>query len=203
MSVTKDTTGKWMSQVRVEDYTGKTIHKKKRGFATKKEALECGRDFLNKATADVGMLFQDFVNLYFEDMGHRLKESTIISKRYMVDKKILPVFGKMPLNGITPKDIRKWQNRLTAYRDKNGKPYAQTYLKTINNQLTAMFNYAVKYYDLRENPCTKAGSMGKSQAEEMNFWTKTEFEQFLPAVEDKPASYAAFMTMDYTGMRVG
>ena len=69
MSVTKDTTGKWMSQVRVKDYTGKTIHKKKRGFATKKEALEWERDFLNKANADMGMLFRDFVDLYFEDMG--------------------------------------------------------------------------------------------------------------------------------------
>ena len=66
-----------------------------------------------------------------------------------------------------------------------------------------MFNYAVKYYDLRENPCTKAGSMGKSNAEEMQFWTKTEFEQFITAVQDKPASYTAFMTMYYTGMRVG
>ena len=54
-----------MSQVRVKDYTGKTIHKKKRGFATKKEALEWERDFLNKANADMGMLFRDFVDLYF------------------------------------------------------------------------------------------------------------------------------------------
>ena len=39
MSVTKDgDTGRWMSQIRVTDWTGKTIHKKKRGFATKKEA---------------------------------------------------------------------------------------------------------------------------------------------------------------------
>ena len=53
----------------------------------------------------------------------------------------------------------------------------------------SMFNYAVKYYDLRENPCTKAGSMGKSNAEEMQFWTKAEFEQFITAVQDKPASY--------------
>ena len=50
----------------------------------------------------MGMLFRDFVDLYFEDMGHRLKESTIISKRYLVDKKILPVFGKIPINEITP-----------------------------------------------------------------------------------------------------
>ena len=32
---------------------------------------------------------------------------------------------------------------------------------TINNQLSAVFNYAVKYYDLKGNPYAKAGSMGK------------------------------------------
>jgi len=42
-----------------------------------------------------------------------------------------------------------------------------SYLKTINNQLTAIFNYAVKYYGLRENPCHKAGSMRKQKADEM------------------------------------
>lgn len=68
-----------MSQVRFKDYTGKTIHKKKRGFATKKEALEWERDFLNKASADVGMLFQDFVDLHFEDMGHRLTAAQTVS----------------------------------------------------------------------------------------------------------------------------
>ena len=29
--------------------------------------------------------------------------------------------------------------------------------------------------------------MGKSNAEEMQFWTKAEFEQFITAVQDKPA----------------
>ncbi len=192
-----------MSQLRVTDWTGKTVHKKKRGFATKKAAQEWERDFLKKEKSDVGMLFSDFAELYFEDMGHRLKESTIISKRYLVDKKILPYFGKMPLSQISPKDIRKWQNKLTAYRNEKGEPYAPTYLKTINNQLTALMNYAVKYYDLKTNPCTKAGSMGKSNADEMQFWTQEEFEQFLPAVADKPASYTAFMVLYYTGMRIG
>lgn len=51
---------------------------------------------------------------------------------------------------------------------------------TINNQLSAVFNYAVKYYDLKGNPYAKAGSMGKSKAEEMNFWTKKDeyYQQF-------------------------
>ena len=109
----------------------------------------------------------------------------------------------MPLSAITANDIRKWQNQLTSSCSNKGKPYSPTYLKSINNQMTAMFNYAVKYYNLDDNPCKKAGSMGKSNAEEMHFWTKAEFEQFITAVQDKAPSYTAFMTLYYTGIRVG
>ena len=48
MSVTKDgNTGKWMAQLRVTDWTGKTVHKKKRGFKTKREAQQWEQDFLH------------------------------------------------------------------------------------------------------------------------------------------------------------
>ena len=60
--------------------------------------------------------------------------------------------------------------------------YATTYLKSINNQLAALFNYAVRYYDLKDNPCRKAGSIGKSKADDMGFWTKQEFKQFIYSV---------------------
>ena len=204
MSVSKDIkTGKWMVQCRVTDWHGKTTHKKKRGFSTKKEAQEWERDFLNKSKANMDMLFGDFIELYFEDMNHRLKESTIRGKRFMVDTKVTPVFGKRPVCEITPTDIRKWQNKLTSYRNDKGDPFSQTYLKTINNQITAIFNYAVRFYDLRENPCHKAGSMGKADADEMSFWTFDEFNAFIPHVQDKIQSYTAFMTLYYTGMRIG
>lgn len=73
MSVTKDgDTGRWMSQIRVTDWTGKTIHKKKRGFATKKEALQWERDFISQSTGSLGMTFGDFIALYVKDMEHRL-----------------------------------------------------------------------------------------------------------------------------------
>lgn len=204
MSVTKNRkTDRWMSQVRVTDWTGKTIHKKKRGFPTKKEALKWEREFISQATASLGMIFSDFIALYVADMEHRLKPSTIANKKWLIDLKVTPFFGKIPLNAISPTDVRKWQNGLTSYRDEKGKPYSQTYLKTINNQLTAIFNYAVKYYGLRENPCHKAGGMGKKKADEMLFWTKEEFLCFIEAVKDKPAAYTVFMTLYYTGMREG
>lgn len=48
-------------------------------------------------------------------------------------------------SGGMAEDIRRWQNELIK------KGYSPTYLKTINNQLSAIFNYAVKYYDLKGN----------------------------------------------------
>ena len=187
----------------MKDWTGKVIHKKKRGFRTKKEALQWERDFASQATASLGMLFKDFVEIYYKDMEQRLKLTTIKNKRSMIDFKIVPYFAKRPLDSIQSTDVRNWQNSLTRHRDKDGQPYSATYLKSINNQLTAIFNYAVKYYGLKENPCHKAGSMGKKKADDMLFWTKDEFLRFVEAVKDKPASYAIFMTMYYTGMRVG
>ena len=186
MSVTKDgNTGRWMSQIRVTDWTGKTVHKKKRGFQTKREALQWEQEFIRQATASLGMTFKDFIELYLADMEKRLKPSTVSNKRFLIDLKITPFFGKMPLNEIKPTDVRRWQNGLTSYRDEEGNPYAETYLKSINNQLTAIFNYAVKYYGLRENPCHKAGGMGRKNADEMQFWTKDEFRQFIDAVKDR------------------
>lgn len=61
MSVSKDEkTGKWTVQCYYENWKGEKKHKKKRGFTTKKEALEWERDFLRKHICgsgnDVGSL---------------------------------------------------------------------------------------------------------------------------------------------------
>ncbi len=143
------------------------------------------------------MKFGAFWELYRDDMKARLRENTIRTKDYIVELKILPYFGEKKVCDIKAADIRKWQNSLIKEN------YSQTYLKTINNQLSAIFNYAVKYYDLPKNPCTQAGSMGTGKAEEMNFWTQEEFETFVEFVKDKPISYMAFKILYWTGCRLG
>ena len=130
-------------------------------------------------------------------MEQRLHETTIHNKRYIFDTKITPYLGRLKIKDITATTIRKWQNEVLLSDD-----YSQTYIKTINNQLSAVLNYAVKYYDLPNNPCKKAGSVGKKNADEMNIWTQEDFEKFI-AVEDKPASKLAFEILFWTGMRSG
>ena len=190
-------TGKWLIQYRYTDWQGKRRKSTKRGFATKREAEEWLRNFLITQKADFDMKFEDFWKMYCADMETRLREHTIRTKKYIVELKILPYFGNKRVNDITAADIRQWQNELI----KMG--YSPTYLKTINNQLSAIFNYAVRYYDLKSNPCAKAGSMGKSKAEEMDFWTGEEFRKFIDSVMNKRLSYMAFMTLYWTEMRLG
>ena len=102
MSVSKDKkTDKWMVQIRVKDWTGKIIHKKKRGFDTKREAQQWERDFINQANSSLGMSFKDFIEIYMKDMEQRLKSSTVASKRWMIDLKITPFFGRMPFASVT------------------------------------------------------------------------------------------------------
>ncbi len=198
-----DTQGKWYCQFYYTDWTGQRKKKKKRGFALKRDALDWEADFLKRQQADLSMTVPTFVDLYLEDMAHRLRASTLAQKRFVFDLKIKPYFANRPLSAVTPADVRQWQATLLSYRDKKGKPYSQTYLKTVNNQLTALFNYAVKYYNLRENPCTKAGSIGKKHAGEMQFWTTDEYRTFREQVRDKPRSYMGFELLYYTGMRIG
>lgn len=190
-------TGKWLIQYRFTDWQGKRRKSTKRGFATKREAEEWLRTFLVTQKADFDMKFEEFLKMYYADMETRLREHTMRTKKYIIDLKILPYFGQKRVNDITAADIRRWQNELIK------KGYSPTYLKTINNQLSAIFNYAVKYYDLKGNPCTKAGSIGKSRAEEMSFWTIDEFRQFVDCIMDKRQSYMSFMILYWTGMRLG
>ena len=88
-------------------------------------------------------------------------------------------------------------------KDKTGKPYSECYLKTIHNQLSAIFNHAVRFYALRTNPAAKAGNMGNEKRKEMLFWTKEEYLRFADVMMDKPVSYYAFEMLYWSGMRLG
>ena len=77
-------------------------------------------------------------------MEHRIKENTLMTKQNIFYHHIVPYLGEIKLDEITPKDIIHWQNQVM--KDNN---YKQTYLKTIHNQLSALFNYAVRFYGLK------------------------------------------------------
>lgn len=195
-------TTKWYANFYYTDWTGRKKHICKRGFKTQREAKEYERSFLDQQNNTSDILFSSLVENYLEDMAHRLKPTTMENKRFIITGKLLPYFGRQKVCDIDTIKVRKWQNELLSYRDETGKPFSQTYLKTVNNQLSAIMNYAVAHYSLGVNPCKAAGSMGKGKADEMNIWTQEEYEKFSSVIQ-KSSVKLAFDVLFYTGMRSG
>ena len=195
--------GTWYVMARYVNWKGERKQKCKRGFATKREAQEWERMFKLQTSSDLDMSFEAFTELYINDVKNRLKENTWLTKEHIIRTKILPYFGKLKISEISTKEIIAWQNEMLAYRDEKKKPYSQTYLKTLHNQLSAIFNHAVRYYELRSNPAAKVGNMGSEEHKEMLFWTKEEYKKFSFEMMDKPVSFYAFEMLYWCGIREG
>ena len=198
MSAYKDTKqGTWYVSFRYIDWTGKKTQKLKRGFKTKKEALNYEKEFIRKTAADMKMEMNSFIQVYFEDKKNELKENSIRNKQHMMNKHIVPYFGTRKMNEITPAEIIQWQNTIQE------KGYSKTYERMIQHQLNALFNHAQKIYNLKENPCKKVKKMGKSDANKLEFWTKTEYDRFIAGIEPGSEDYLIFEILFWTGIREG
>lgn len=196
-------TGTWFVKFYCKDWTGENKQIKKRGFATKREALDYERNYKIRQENNLDMTFGEFWKLYTEDVKNYVKLNTWLTKEHIVDTKILPYFKNLKMNEITPGDVRKWQNEMVAFRYENGKSYSQTYKKTMHNILSAIFNHACRFYNLKSNPARQAGNMGREEKKEMLFWTTEEYKKFSEAVIDKPVSFYSFEMLYWTGMRLG
>ncbi len=191
--------GRWYCKFYYTDWMGERRQKWKRGFKTKKEAKKFESDFLQRQRADPQMTFENLYIIYMEEMETRLKKSTLQVKKNIYETKILPFFAKKPISEITPTDVRQWQNIMMD----EGNHYSETYLKTINNQLTAIINYARRYYNLSTNPCEQAGTIGTCRAQEMNCWTLDEYMRFREGARHRIEAYTCFEVLYWTGVREG
>lgn len=188
--------GTWYASFYYTDWQGHRKLKKKRGFARQKDAKAFEDEFLKTRAQSCDMTFGSMVELYLDDMEHRLKANTMRNKRYLYQARILPFFQDLKINDITPAHVRKWQSNLLA------EGVAPTYAKTINNQLSAVFNYACQYYGLARNPAKVAGSIGKENADEMKFWTVDEFTKVVENVPKLPGR-TGLSVLFWTGLRIG
>ena len=204
MAAYKDTErNTWYVAFYYRDWQGNNKKKKKRGFKTKREALDWEKTFRQKQEASLDMLFKDFVEVYAEDMKPRLKYNTWLTKEHIIKTKLLPYFGNKKMNEIKAADVVRWQNEMMSFRDEDRNGYSKVYLKTLQSQLSAIFNHGIRLYELKENPVRKAGSMGGERRKEMLVWTKEEYKKFSEAIIDKPQAYYAFEVLFWTGLRVG
>ena len=204
MAVYKDKKrGTWYTSFPYVDWTGKRCRKLKRGFLTKKEAQNWENHFKLQKANSLDMTFEDFYGIYEADVKPKIRYNTWCTKEHIIKTKILPYFKDLSMRDITPRDIIKWQNTMRESINNKGKEYTGTYLKTVQAQLSSIFNHAVRFYELPTNPVRVAGPMGQNESDEMKFWTKEEYMKFIPTMANKPYSYMAFELLYWCGIRLG
>lgn len=173
MAYKEKDTKKWSAQWFETTAKGEKKKRRKRGFETKREALEYERQKKLSSSRSMDMKLSEFMEVYFEDKQNELKDRTMKNKRYMMEQHIIPYFGEQMLSEITASQIIQWQNEMQT------KGFSESYLRMIQNQLTCIFTHASRIYDLHTNPCKKVKRMGNSDSRSLDFWTGCRIGELL------------------------
>ncbi|AMJ40670.1 site-specific integrase [Anaerotignum propionicum] len=192
-----DKRNSWFCTFYYTDWQGNKKKKKKEGFKLKREAQDFEREFIKQQSGSCDMTFKCMTELYMKDCKNVLKPTSFEVKKSIVDNRIIPELGDMPINQITPNTLRQFNNKLLESNE-----YSNLYLKKVNGQISCIFNFAVRYYNLSSNPCKiYEGIQGKPKAD-IQFWTLEEYKKFIASVKE-PEYKLAFEILFWTGMRSG
>lgn len=180
--------------VTYKDWNGQQKRKLKRGFKLARDAKAAEREFLAQYAQQPDFTFQAMYELYIADCRTRQRPSTVHTKEAHFEHAILPFFHALKLSEITPAHVRRWQNDMMNN-------YAPTTQKQIHGILSALFNFAMRFYHLASNPARIAGSIGTLKSTRAKFWT---VEQFNAAMKFVAPKYRAFLNLAfYSGLRPG
>ncbi len=196
-------TGKWKVAFYYRDHAGELRRKYKQGFETEEEALSYEEHFKEMEGTPAQMTFRELAKSYLHDVKPHIRWSTYDTKELMIRLKIVPFFGDKIVSEITSLDIMRWQGWIDTLRQKNGKPYSATYIRELNSQVSAIFNFAERHYGVKPNPTRKVKKTGSQKSQEMQIWTREEYHAFLEAVSNKDMSFYAFELLYWTGIREG
>ncbi|HDR3901751.1 TPA: site-specific integrase [Bacillus cereus] len=187
--------GTYFFVVRVRQFDGTQKQVKRRGFKTKKDAREAEAKILVEKETNSSLTFAQVADSYFDWYCQRRKESSIVTIRNVIYNHLVPEFGKVKIDHLTPKHVMNYQNKVIN-------KYSADSLKKFHTTLSAILNFAIKFYGLPNNPARIAGNFEKESNKRMNFWEFHEFKQFIKVVED-PLYKAFFSTLYYSGARKG
>lgn len=79
-------TGTWFVKFYCKDWTGENKQIKKRGFVTKREALDYERNYKIRQENNLDMTFGEFWKLYTEDVKNYVKLNTWLTKEHIADR---------------------------------------------------------------------------------------------------------------------
>ncbi|MDQ0417568.1 integrase [Croceifilum oryzae] len=192
----------WMFRVDIGlDERGVRRQATRRGFKTRKEAEEACNQIIHQVSkgtyveptkCTLGTYLLDWIE---STAKQRVRLKTYDSYKYIIDNKLIPELGNIPLDKLTPMHIQNF------YAKKSAEGLSAEYVKHMHVILSSSLDQAVSWKLIRSNP-VKITSPPKISHKEQKTWSIEEAKIFLTHTEQHPL-HIAYLLAIYTGMRMG
>ncbi len=202
----------WYAKYRLAD--GRQIQKKlgpawsergrpPAGYFTKRQAEAWLREVLAEARRGTlpgmvrtGATFADAAAewLRYVEEDRERKPSTVRDYRSVLDSRLLPEFGSMALESITPVEIERWRRSLTGLSN-----------RTKNKLLIVMhgiFRRAQTAFGLQANPLARVEKHPQRSSGDIEVFAPEEVWALVRAAASEQDG-ALFLTAAFTGLRMG
>lgn len=192
-------TKKWSFRTYADDIYGNHKQFERKGFATKKEAINAEMAFKLADRSEISnMTFYELWLKYKEYKKLQLKAQSLRSVISRFNNYILPYFKDYKLNKINNSVYIKWQLEI----EKKG--FKHKYNSSLHGAMVNILNYGIKFYGLKENIASLTGNFKRKTELKKNvdFWTYEEYSEFIKVV-DNNVYKTLFETLYYTGLRQG
>jgi len=148
-------------------------------------------------------LFSDFVERWRRDYlaSAQLKPSTLSAYASVIDRHIVPYFGSLKLDRITPATVQRFVAEKITELSARGRQFHPKSLQNCVRVLSKIFNTAVDWQMLVRTPMIRI-RLPRVEKREMDFLRPDEVRLLLEATED-PTIRCLNLLAIFSGMRQG
>lgn len=199
-SVKKD--GKsWYYVLELGIINGKRKQKKKRGFATKKEAqnalVEAEHSIIkNGYKENSKLLYKEFLIEWLHNKKTVIRDSTYSTYSWLINNYIIPEFGDYDISKISPIQIQSYYSKLL-----NNDILSTENISKIHSLINSSLDRAFRW-DLINKNVSEMVERPRIQKKEMKVWSLDEVKAFLE-ISKNSRYHIAFILALTTGMRRG
>src|SRR5581483_10421333 len=141
----------------------------------------------------------EYLRYIYEDRGR--KASTVEDYRSIIRVHLLPAFGRVPIEDITPRDIDRFADSLVE-REFNGQRITPRTRIKILNVLHGVFKRARRVWDLPRNPAADVERPPHRSSGDIEVYSPEEVHALIRAAIDE-CDAAVYATAAFAGLRMG
>jgi integrase len=176
------------------------------GYLTKRGAEEVLDTLLADArrgqlmgVTRTGVLFREAAREWLRHAEHEraVKTATLVDYRSVVSSRLIPAFGDVPLEGMTPMSIDRWRRRLLTETALSA--------RTVNKTLTILHGImerARRVWNLPANPVADVERVRERYSGDFDFFSPEEVQALARAAASEQDA-AFYLTAAFTGLRRG